>query len=162
MKAHQMVTLFGGRMPHAIALVPGGMTQIPTKDKIKQYKKLLKEVEAFVHQEYTNDILAVAATFNNDKMGDYFDIGGFTNMMSYGVFDLDDNDDSKLMFNKGTSSGLKLKGFMSDHIKEMVGRSKYSSGSNLHPYKGQTDPDPHKVGAIHGLRLLVIRETLWK
>jgi len=151
-KAHQMVTLFGGRMPHAISLVPGGMTQIPTKDKIKQYKKLLKEVEAFVNNEYTNDILAVAKTYSNDKMGNYFKIGAFTKMLSYGVFNLDDTDDSKQMFNQGISHVKTPGNFDAKHITEMVGKSKYSSGSNLHPFDGQTDADAHKAGAYTWLK----------
>jgi len=32
--AHEMVTLFGGKMPHNAAIVPGGITEHPSVDKI--------------------------------------------------------------------------------------------------------------------------------
>ena len=44
-KAHKMCALFVGRMPHAIGLVPGGVTQVPTKDKIKEYRNFLKKLK---------------------------------------------------------------------------------------------------------------------
>jgi len=145
-KAHQMAALFGGRMPHAIGLVPGGVTQVPTKDKIKQYRKLLKEVEKFVNSTFLPHVLAVAGAFP-----DYFKIGGYDKFLSYGAFDELDNDKG-FVFKQGTSYGTKLEGFDSKYITEQVKYSRFSSASNLHPFKGQTDANPKKPGAYTWLK----------
>ena len=39
MKAHKMVAAIGGRAPHAIGLVPGGVTQVPTRAMIKRIQE---------------------------------------------------------------------------------------------------------------------------
>ena len=101
MKCHQMVALFAGRVPHSIGLVPGGVTQVPTSSNIKEYRKILKEVEQFVNKEYTNHVIAVAKAFP-----DYFKIGQYSNFLSYGLFDLEDGAD-KFMMERGVVYGGK-------------------------------------------------------
>lgn len=145
-KAHQMVALFGGRAPHPIALVPGGITTVPTKDKIKEFKKLTKEVNAFVTDTYTPHVVAVAKAFP-----DYFKLGKYDRFMSYGVYESEDykQDDKsrKFTFEQGIYDGGKLEKFDSGKIREQVKYARYKSGSNLHPYKGETIADPNKSGA---------------
>ncbi|MCU0849087.1 MAG: nickel-dependent hydrogenase large subunit [Spirochaetes bacterium] len=145
-KAHKMVALFGGRVPHLIGLVPGGVTQVPTSDRIREYRSLLKEVEKFINNTYVNHVIAVAKTFP-----DYFKIGKFNNFMSYGLFD-QDNEDKKFMMQRGVYANGKLDKLDTDLIKEQVKYARYNSGSNLHPYKGETNPDPHKGGAYTWLK----------
>ena len=84
MKAHKMVAAIGGRAPHAIGLVPGGVTQVPTRAMIREYKKHIREIENFINDVYMNHVIAVAKTFK-----DYFKIGSFTNFLSYGLFEQD-------------------------------------------------------------------------
>ena len=146
LKAHQMVTLFGGRAPHLIGLVPGGVTQVPTRSGIRQYKKLLKQVEEFINDIYVNDIIAVAKAYS-----DYFKIGRYTNFLSYGVFE-ENAEQTEFFFKRGVFDGKKLQEFNSDKIREQVRFARYNSGSNLHPYQGQTNPDPHKGGAYTWLK----------
>ncbi len=146
MKAHKMVVAFGGRMPHAMGLVPGGVTQVPTRALIREYKKNLKEVEEFVNEIYINDVIAVAKAYS-----DYFKLGKFTNLLSYGVFD-EDEEQKKFMLQRGVYTGGKLEAFNSANIREQVRYARYNSGSNLHPYKGETNPDPKKGGAYSWLK----------
>ena len=141
-----MVTLFGGRAPHLIGLVPGGVTQVPTRSGIRQYKKLLKQVEEFINDIYVNDIIAVAKAYS-----DYFKIGRYTNFLSYGVFE-ENAEQTEFFFKRGVFDGKKLQEFNSDKIREQVRFARYNSGSNLHPYQGQTNPDPHKGGAYTWLK----------
>ncbi len=145
-KTHQMVALFGGRAPHAIGLVPGGMTTVPTKDRIKKYRKLLGEVETFVNEVYINHVIAVAKAFP-----DYFKLGRFENFLSFGVFDKDE-DQKDFLFEKGVYVGGKTSEFNSSEIREHVKYARYKSGSNLHPYKGETVPNPGKSGAYTWLK----------
>ncbi|HOD15353.1 MAG TPA: nickel-dependent hydrogenase large subunit [Spirochaetota bacterium] len=146
MKAHKMVAAIGGRAPHAIGLVPGGVTQVPTRAMIREYKKHISEIQDFINDVYMEHVIAVAKTFK-----DYFKIGAFTNFMSYGLFDLD-NEDKKFMLQRGVAYGTKLGAFDPNKIKEQVQYSRYSSGSNLHPYDGQTVPNPQKGGAYTWLK----------
>lgn len=146
MKAHRMVTAFGGRMPHAISMIPGGVTQVPTRSLIREFKKNLKEVESFVNNVYIKDVVAVAKAYS-----EYFKIGKFTKLLSYGVFDEDDSG-KKYTLQRGVYTDGKMESFDSSLIREHVRYARYSSGSNLHPYKGETNPDPHKGGAYTWLK----------
>jgi len=146
LKAHKMVTAFGGRMPHAISMIPGGVTQVPTRGLIREFKKNLKEVEKFVNDVYLKDVIAVAKAYS-----DYFKLGKYTNLISYGVFDEDDAG-KKFTLQRGVYTGGKMENFDSTLIREHVRYARYNSGSNLHPYKGETDPDPHKGGAYTWLK----------
>ncbi len=147
MKAHKMVALFAGRVPHAIGLVPGGVTQVPTRASIKEFKSLLKEVEKFVNSSYTNHIVAAAKAFP-----EYFKLGAYSNFLSYGVFDQEDHD-KKYLFEQGVVyGGKKLEAFDSAKIREHIKYGRFNSGTDLHPLKGQTNPDPHKGGAYTWLK----------
>ena len=139
-KAHQMVALFGGRAPHPIALVPGGVTTVPTRGKIREFKKLLKEIDKFVNETYIPHVIAVAKAFP-----DYFKHGKYDKFMSYGVYDKDE-ERKEFMLEQGIFDG-KLEEFDSKKIREQVKYARYSSGSNLHPYDGQTIANPNKSGA---------------
>lgn len=145
-KCHQMVALFGGRVPHAIGLVPGGVTTVPTKERIKKFKSLLAEVETFVNETYVPHVLAVAKGFP-----DYFKYGKYSNFLSYGLFEQDEAY-KKFYMERGVFGGGKLLKFDSSVIKEQVKYARYKSGSNLHPLKGETDPQPDKSGAYTWLK----------
>jgi Ni,Fe-hydrogenase I large subunit len=141
MKAHRMVAAVGGRTPHAISLVAGGVTQHPDREMIREFKKNLKEVEKFVNETYMEHVKAVAGAFKS-----YFKLGTYTNFLSYGLMDLD-ADDKKFFLQRGTAYGTNLEAFDPNDITEQVRFSRYSSGTNLHPYKGQTQGAPNKPGA---------------
>lgn len=141
MKAHKMAAIFAGRMPHAIGLVPGGVTQIPERSAIKEYIKLLDEIEKFVNNEFKNHLLAVAGSFK-----EYFKLGAYSNFLSVGWFDLD-TESKKFVLESGVVENLKLEKFDASHIREQVGYARYSSKSDLHPYDGATEANPKKANA---------------
>ncbi len=136
MKAHRMCSVFAGRVPHTMAIVPGGITKKPDRTSIREYKSLLSEIEKFVNDIYLKDVVAVASSFPA-----YFKLGEYKNHLSYGVFELDE--ESKL-FEAGIYLNGKMHNVDPEKIREDVLYSRYSSGSGLHPYEGKTDPDPHK------------------
>jgi Ni,Fe-hydrogenase I large subunit len=146
MKAHKMVAAIGGRTPHAIGLVAGGVTQVPTRAMIREYKKYIGELEDFVNDVYMNHVIAVAKAFK-----DYFKTGSYTNFLSYGLFD-QDTEDKKFFLQRGVAYGTKLETFDPDKIREQVRFGRYSSGSNLAPYQGQTVSQPEKAGAYTWLK----------
>lgn len=146
MKAHRMVALFGGRVPHLIGLVPGGVTQVPTTAKIREFKKTLREVEKFVNEVYYQDVLAVAQAYSA-----YFNAGKFNNMLSYGLFEDDDTLNTFVM-QRGAYLNSAVEPLDTQLIKEQVRYARYSSASNLHPYRGETEPNPAKRGAYTWLK----------
>jgi hydrogenase large subunit len=85
-KAHEMGALFGGKMPHPAAYVPGGFTAMPRAERIRDFRGYVDELIAFIRERYLPDTELLAA-----KYGDYFAIGrGYANLLAFGAFDLDD------------------------------------------------------------------------
>ena len=141
-KAQQALVIFGGKMPHTMATVPGGVTEKPTADKIVAYLSYIKELQAFVDNKYVPDVIAVAQAFPQ-----YFGIGkGCGNFLSYGVFE-ENNEGTDLFLTRGAVIDGAYQEFDMMKINEYVEHSKFKSESGLHPWEGQTDPDPEKDDA---------------
>ncbi len=152
--AHEMASIFAGKQPHAVAVVPGGVTMLPTPDNITAFYWRLNQLRDFIDNVYIPDVVAVAEAY-----GDYFGIGvGPGNFLSYGVFDLDgkekDQTRRKRLHAQGTVSASDLKHRPLDpgKITEEVAASWYSSKSGLHPSEGETVPDSKKDGAYSWLK----------
>jgi len=144
--AHEMAAVFGAKMPHATAIVPGGMTQVPTMERVLAYRSRLEQIMAFVEDVYVPDILVAAGAFPH-----LWDVGrGPGNMLSYGVFEMNENGDRFLP--AGTILEGKFQTFDHNQIAEEIGYSRFSSGTGLHPYHGETEPDPHKAGAYSWIK----------
>lgn len=138
-KAHEALTLFGGKMPHTVSVIPGGITEKPTVDKIAAYLSYMKELHTFVEKKYIPDVIAVAQ--NHPQ---YFGIGkGPGNFLSYGTFE-ENNEGTELFLTRGVAINGTYRQFDKMNINEYVGFSKYKSESGLHPWNGRTDPDPGK------------------
>src|SRR4030043_2253319 len=118
-KAQAMEAIFGGKIPHNMAIVPGGVTEKPTIDKITSFLWRLNELRDFINNVYIPDVLKVAEVYS-----DYFEIGrGCGNLLSYGSYDLDgknpDLSTRKRLFKQGTiSTDLKLKPLDTEKINE--------------------------------------------
>ncbi|GAH21858.1 unnamed protein product, partial [marine sediment metagenome] len=83
-KCQEMLSIFGGKMPHSVGIVPGGVTEKPTEDKITNFLWRLNEIRDFVDNNYIPDVIAVAKAYS-----DYFEIGkGCRRVLAYGGFDL--------------------------------------------------------------------------
>ncbi len=145
--AHKMGALFAGKLPHAATLVPGGVTEKVTAKKIAAYRDMLGKLTNFINTAYLEDVVAVAGAFP-----EYFSTGaGYGNFLSYGVFEESTNGNEKL-FPAGVIIDGKLQGFDPAKIGEDIKFSHFSSGSGLHPSKGETTPEPGKSGAYTWLK----------
>jgi hydrogenase large subunit len=141
-KGHEMLCIWGGRMPHEIAIMPGGVCEKPTVDKVTSFLYRLKELQSFVDNVYIPDVIAVAKAYPK-----YFEIGkGCENLLSYGGFE-ENNEGTKKYFSSGTYVNGKLEGFDPSKITEQVKYSRFFSGTNLNPSKGETVPQPDKKKA---------------
>lgn len=154
-KAHEMLALFGGKMPHSVGIVPGGATEVPTVDKIAAFLWRLNEIRDFIDTVYIPDVLTVAQSY-----GDHFQIGrGCGNYLSYGVFDLDSRETNlakrSRLLPSGTVSAadLRPKDLDAAKIQEDVRHSWYADSSGgRHPSRGETSPQPGKDGAYSWLK----------
>jgi len=145
-KCQEMLSLFGGKMPHNVGIVPGGVTEKATEDKITNFLWRLNEIRDFVNNTYIPDVIAVAKAYS-----DYFEIGkGCGRFLSYGGFDLP----SGRLFRAGTvCEGLKSEVFAAENITEQVKHSWYAdSTSGENPARGQTKAEPKKKEAYSFLK----------
>ena len=141
--AHEMVALFGGRMPHVHGIVPGGTTEIPTKEALKEYAARFKKVRAFVEEKYLPLVYTVGTVYT-----DLFKQGhGFKNCICFGAFPLDASGKNNL-FNAGVYLDGKDVPFDPMKITEDVKYSWFAAETSGLPFsKGQTVPDADKEGA---------------
>lgn len=150
---HEMLSIFGGKMPHNIALVPGGVTSDVTSDKIALFHGKLQEIREFVDDVYIPAIFTVAGAYE-----DYFAIGaGCGRFLSYGTFPLEDGASNALDVKRLQPSGLldadgTLKAVDISKLTEEVAHSRYTSECARHPASGQTTPEPHKPEAYSWLK----------
>jgi hydrogenase large subunit len=141
-----MAAIFGGKLPCAPSFVPGGCTEVPTQDKIDDFRALLDEQRAFITSTYIPDVLTVAGAFPA-----YFGIGvGCKNLLAYGVFDLTDG--SKLLKRGRCNSQLALDTVDPDKIIEYVAHSKYRDNEGKNPADGVTQPQADKTDAYSWLK----------
>lgn len=148
--AHQMGAIFAGKMPHVASLVPGGVTEKVSADKIAAYGAALQRLRSFIENAYLPDVLAVAKAFP-----ECWDIGrGPGNYLSYGVFpeSADPGVSAAKLMPAGVMIQGRLEAFDSSGITEDVKHSMFSSASGLTPAAGETVPAPKKDGAYSWLK----------
>ena len=153
-KGQEMLSIFGGKIPHDCSIVPGGVTEVPTVDKIASFLWQLNELRDFIDQVYLPDVLMVAEAYS-----DYFQIGaGCGNLLSYGSFDLDGKNADltsreRLMKQGTTSKDLNLGKLDTNKITEQVKHSWYEDlTSDRHPASGETRPDTKKKTAYSWIK----------
>ncbi|MDH5768700.1 MAG: nickel-dependent hydrogenase large subunit [Nitrospirota bacterium] len=146
-KAQKMLSIFGGKMPHNMGVIPGGVTMVPTTDKIISFIWRLNELRDFIDRIYLPDVLAIAEAYS-----DYFEIGvGCENLLSYGSYDLDGNESDltkrQRLFRQGTiSKDLNFNKLDITQISEEIKYSWYESGV------AETEPKFGKEGAYSWIK----------
>ena len=153
-KGQEMLALFGGKMPHNMGVMPGGVASVPTVDNMTSFLWRLNELREFIDHVYLPDVLAVAGIYS-----DYFDIGrGCGNLLAYGSYELDGKEPDLTkrarFFRPGTTSGnLKFGEFDPAKIAEHVKHSWYTDSiSGRHPSQGDVVPDEGKKTAYSWLK----------
>jgi hydrogenase large subunit len=147
--AHQMGAVFGGRLPMPANFVAGGSTSTPDSGRIKAFRAHLQNLLSFIDGTYIPDVEAVASHYS-----DYLTVGrGSGNLLSFGVFDLDDTGSRKLL-SRGLLKGGSPLSLDVRRITEHVAYSWYNGTRALPPASGVTNPvDPEaKTGAYSWLK----------
>jgi hydrogenase large subunit len=150
---HEMLSVFGGKMPHNVDMVPGGVTCEVTADKVATFAGKLTDVQAFIEDAYLPAVVAVARRYP-----DYLDIGaGCRRFLSYGVFNEDHASTDPLTRRRLLPAGLVEAGGQvapvdAAKITEEVRHSRYSEGCAGPPAEGATVPAPEKAGGYSWLK----------
>lgn len=149
-QAHEMGAIFGGRLPHSPAYIPGGFTEVPTSAQVGQARAYCNALIAFIRDVYIPNVDLLAASYP-----DYSTLGrGYGNLIAFGVFDLDDAGQVKL-FRPGrvVNGSNPVKPLNAAAITEHVMTSWYdNSTNNLNPASGVTQPVYPKDGAYSWLK----------
>ncbi len=146
-RCHEIGALFGGKLPHTPAFIPGGMTAVPAQDKLDAYQAGLDEILAFIESRYLPDVERLAALFP-----DYFLIGrGYGNLLSYGAFE---QAAGGKLFSAGRVVGGAGAALPMDvaQVTESVAHSWYTAAADLHPAAGDTAAEYPKSGAYSWLK----------
>jgi hydrogenase large subunit len=142
---HEMVALFGGKMPHQCTVNVGGVTTQVTTDKVAAALSYARELAEFTRTTYLADILMVAAAYP-----DYLEEGkGCGRLLSYGMF----SEPGLFLSGRFDVAADQLCPLDPGEITEDVRHSYYADESNgLHPAEGRTEPQPGKEGGYSWLK----------
>lgn len=82
-KASQISAILGGKMPHVMTLIPGGITFVPTAEKLDELWSLINDIYDWVASTMVQDTLAIAPYYT-----DALEWGkGVGRYVSWGVFE---------------------------------------------------------------------------
>ena len=138
---HEMAAVFAGRMPHATSLVPGGVTQTPTIERILEYRSRLEQAAQFVENVYLGDLLRVAKRFPST----WISAAAAAISSALEVFPWTTRAASSS--SRARSSEASGNRSIESAILEDATNSRYRQSVPLHPSRGETRPEPHKKGA---------------
>lgn len=139
---HQLVAIFGGRMPHLQGVLTGGAAQIPDKETILEYAARMKKVRAFVENRYLPLVYTIAGQYP-----ELFDMAhGYRNALCVGVFPL--AEPKKLYYSAGVYVDGRDEPFDGSRILEDVRYSWYEPAPSGMPVsRSQSIPDVNKKDA---------------
>ena len=142
----EMGAIFGVKLPHSTAIIPGGCTQVPTVERILAYSSRLKQAFAFIRDVYIPDILQVAQQFPQ-----LFSVGrGCGNFLCFGVFLR--NDAGEKYIKPGALIDGRWEPLSEKAIQEQVRYAWYAPSAGVHPSNGQTVPAADKSGAYSWIK----------
>jgi len=144
--AHELVAVFGGKMPHQCTVNVGGVGTGVTADKIMRALSYARHLAEFIERCYIPDVLLVA-----ERYPDYLEVGaGCGRFLSYGAFD-------------GMGEPLISRGVVEaqgeaveldrNSISEQVASSRYAEASvGATPFESSTVPDADKEGSYSWIK----------
>ncbi|MDD2555263.1 MAG: nickel-dependent hydrogenase large subunit [Syntrophaceticus sp.] len=136
-RCHEIIALFGGKIPHQHSFLHGGVTVAPTADKINRALALLDSIKEFVHTCMLPDTEIIANAYQ-----DYFTIGRTPKrLLSFGLFRFGAKNE-RVLWRSGVLQDSSLKPLQPKLIREEV----TSTWLREEP-GGELRPDPQKLGA---------------
>jgi hydrogenase large subunit len=146
-KAHQMGAIFGGKLPCAPTILPGGCTNRVDTAKISAFRTLLTEIRTFIDTVMLPDLQMVSSYFPQ-----YYQIGtGCGKLLAFGVFNLNASGSTKLL-KRGIYDGQSVQALDTRSITEDVLYSWYKSPTHLNPSAGKTTQNTNKKTAYSWIK----------
>ena len=140
MLCKKMGAILGGRAPHYQSIVVGGVTQLPTAEKITAFRALLVETGAFIRDTYAKDVTALARGALWPLATSGFG-AGHTRYLAYGGFPQSDTGNPLFPAGVLRSPGGAPEELDVSRITESVGRSFYRKAKPVHPSAGEQEVD---------------------
>jgi hydrogenase large subunit len=149
-KAHEMGAIYGGKLPHTPAFIPGGFTAVATAQSKTDFQAYLAELIAFTRNTYIPDVELLGSMFE-----EYYRIGkGHGHLLSFGVFRTTDGPPNPLLAPGRVDDGSgTVLGMDQANVAEHVTRAWYDDVDNdKHPSTGDTIPVHPKEGGYSWLK----------
>lgn len=137
-KASRISAIIGGKMPHVMTLIPGGITFVPTAERLDELWALANDIYDWVSTTMIPDTLAIAPFYLDAlEWG-----GGVGRYVSWGVFE----DSSMEMNNRYLPAGvldekLNISDVVESSITEYVGSSWYKGSETYTSPYFVTEPE---------------------
>ncbi len=138
-KAHELLALLGGKMPHDMAIVPGGVCFRPDPATLLAFRFRLAEIRSFLENIYVSDVLLLCRRY-----ADYFEMGKVGRLLTFGAFPEGNFGLEGRLFPAGLVKDGEPEKLDPQQILEGVESSWYR-GEKAHPWENSTHPDPQKV-----------------
>ena len=149
--AHEMGAIYGGKLPHTPAFIPGGFTAIPDATTKASFAVYLQQLLDFIRGVYIPDVELLASLHD-----DYLSIGrGYGNLLSFGTFRLSDADPTAKLLRAGrvASGSPAVQPVDIAQVSEHVAYSWYEDRTNNKPPSaGETEPINPKGDAYSWLK----------
>lgn len=149
-RCHEMGAIFGGKLPHSPAYIPGGFTAVPTQSNMDAFLATLNDILAFIETRYLPDVERLSTLYS-----DYFFIGrGYGNLLSYGAYELDNANTTKLFQPGRIINGTgAVQPVDAAAITEDVTHAWFrNADNNLNPAVGETNAEYPKSGGYSWLK----------
>lgn len=138
-RANEALALLGGKFPHVMTAVPGGVTVKLTPTIVSQLVGYLKEAQEFIENKYIPLVKAVAPFYL-----DYGQIGaGCGNFLAWGEFQDASGDPKAQLFPRGVIMGGDIANVLDADVAkvaEHVAHSWYEGSDAKAPLEGETKP----------------------
>ena len=143
-KAQELVAVFGGKMPHDMAIVPGGVTHQPYLEEVEAFRFRLGEIRAFIEETYFPDVLLLI-----ERYSDHLEYGRVGCFLSFGGFPEEGAppESQACAFPAGVLGRKGAELLDAGAIAESVACSWYEGDDPRHPREGRTEPALAKAKA---------------
>lgn len=141
--AHEIVAVFGGKQPHQHGIIPGGVTSLPTADRLRKTEAIVKEMHQAVASRHLPHFEELAAVYP-----EYARYGrGYGNLLNFGIFPKPGQKHAFYFPSGIVKNGKEIGPFRQEKIREEIVHSYYAGSGPLPPIQGETVPEYGKTGA---------------